>query len=99
MRITGNNGPDDWRHHWQHVAVYLDGAEVRDCIEADDVKGYVITYVRLPGGSMANVNGQLVTRRRDGRVTLVGIPHDAADLARHRAAQAAETATDRPSIA
>lgn len=48
----------------------LDGEPIPNCLEADDVEGYAIVYV-LSDGLPLMRNGDLVTERIEGDITLV----------------------------
>lgn len=59
----------------QRIVVTLDGKEVEDVIEADDVAGYVVTYCRNAFGALILTakGAALTTDRRTGKVEIFRI--------------------------
>jgi len=58
----------------ERITVYLDGAEVKCCLTADDVKGEVVDIERDYSGRMLAVNGEVQRRTRYGKVRIVRCP-------------------------
>lgn len=58
----------------ERITVYLDGAEVKYCQTADDVKGEVVDTERDDKGRILVVNGEVQRRTRYGKVRIVRCP-------------------------
>lgn len=66
------SGLYDWRKVFQTLDVRLDGASVRDVIEADDAAGYVVNYRRGADGQLVANQDRYETERRYGKVEFIG---------------------------
>jgi len=67
MRYT----PENTAHIDRPVRVYLDGVEIHDVHEADDVEGYVIVASRNADGNLYDDGyGNIATERRTGTVVV-----------------------------
>ena len=53
------------------MRVFLDGAEQKDCVEADEENGFVIVYARDKDGRLIPDGCEIQTETRYGVVTVV----------------------------
>ena len=53
------------------MRVFLDGAEQKDCVEADEENGFVIVYARDKDGRYILEGDEIKTETRYGVVTVV----------------------------
>ena len=73
MRVNCEDGEHHWRLHFvRGPQVFLNGVEMRDCIEADEEEGYVIRHVRDVAGRLVVDGDVLRTERLRGSVELKG---------------------------
>lgn len=71
--LIRTSGEHDWRKAFQRdFRVLLDGREIPDVIEADDVAGFVIHYRRDASGNMVANQDRYETERLTGVVVFAG---------------------------
>jgi hypothetical protein len=73
MKLTAAAGEHCWRNTYRICPeIWIDEAQLHSVIEADDVEGYVIQPQFGPGLTYRHQDGEILTRRRTGKVRFVG---------------------------
>lgn len=74
MRVTiDENDPDYVGKSGRWLTVFLNGRELRDCIEADDVRGTAVVYARDDDGKLMfnRERDELVRLSVQGRIEII----------------------------
>ncbi len=79
MRVSACSADADYfaRRFKGKVRVLLDGVELRDVTQADDVAGFVIRCSRDPAGKLQKADDDTIANERlEGCVEIIGIRRD-----------------------
>lgn len=68
MRVSANKSSPHFSLSWKAICVFLDGAELSDCVEADDVDGWAKVVQRDERGLLKHICGELIYETRRGTV-------------------------------
>lgn len=68
MKLTCDEGPNDWRRHFKRPRVTLDGVEVDLVQELDTEAGYLIRLAKDGSGQFLVDGEEVKTERLVGRV-------------------------------
>lgn len=73
MRLdTKEDGENFWLRHFDDLVVKLDGVEVKGCVCADDIAGFVDAFVFDEAGSPIVDGDEFRVCRKHGKVEFVG---------------------------
>ncbi len=97
--LIRSSGDYHWRNYFlTSPTITLNGIEQRDCIEANDVAGYIIRYRRGTNGERLSTHDHYLTERIRGTVIISGQSKPAPEDSRAQALGRAQTKRDRREI-